>query len=882
MRLFNWLLGRSRGRKAGKRPRRCPTSWRLNVEALEARTLLDAAGFVQKAYVDLLGRSASADPGSATFIQVLNGGQADRNQVAIAIQTSPEYRARQVQELYNDFLNRAADPGGLNAFTNFLLGGGTVEQLSAVLTGSDEYFQTQGGGTNAGFLAALYQDALERPIDPGGQAVFSQALGQGASRVDVAGVIFTSPEYRQLLVQDFFQDFLGRPADPGGLATFVGALQNGARQEGVVAAILASEEYAPGSYANSNQALNTTEVDLLLRRAAAASASDDAIIVIVDRGGRILGVRVEDGVSPAIKNDPANLIFAIDGALAKARTGAFFGNNEAPLTSRTIQFISQSTFTQREIESNPNISDPNSPFRGPGFVAAVGVKSHFPPGVPFTPQVDLLYIEHTNRDNITHPGADHILGTADDIPLPNRFNVADANLPANIPVELRLTPPVSYGVASGLAPNAQGRGIATLPGGIPIYKVQNGVANQVGGIGVFFPGVTGLATEENSALNVNFDRNRRDRSTEAEFIAFAALGGAGTVGSLGGIAPLPEIILPTGRIDLVGITLDIFGPGGAEGVNNLLLFSQQLGVGQGNPNSGSAPNPLVRLLDFGPDMELGTADDFVDPDGLRDGLPVPDGWLVTPHDSADGTITAADVVRIVEQGVQQANRTRAAIRLPLGTRTKMVLAVADRDGEILGLFRMPDATIFSIDVAVAKSRNVAYYSDPTTLQPIDQIAGVPPGVAFTNRTFRYVAQPRFPEGIDGAPPGPFSVLNDGGANLLSGLSTGAPLPASAHQSVAGFDAFNPGTNFRDPNNIANQNGIVFFPGSSALYKGVPGAGFRGLVGGFGVSGDGVDQDDVVTISGQLGFQAPLDLRADRYFVNGIRLPYQKTLRNPEG
>ncbi|HBI46872.1 MAG TPA: hypothetical protein DDY78_29070, partial [Planctomycetales bacterium] len=71
-------------------------------------------------------------------------------------------------------------------------------------------------------------------------------------------------------------------------------------------------------------------------------------------------------------------------------------------------------------------------------------------------------------------------------------------------------------------------------------------------------------------------------------------------------------------------------------------------------------------------------------------------------------------------------------------------------GAILGLFRMPDATIFSIDVAVAKARNEAYYNDATQLQPIDQVPGVAPGVAFTNRTYRYLAEPRFPEGIDGA------------------------------------------------------------------------------------------------------------------------------------
>src|SRR5262249_8096261 len=151
---------------------------------------------------------------------------------------------------------------------------------------------------------------------------------------------------------------------------------------------------------------------------------------------------------------------------------------------------------------------------------------------------------------------------------------------------------------------------------------------------------------------------------------------------------------------------------------------------------------------------------------FKAGEPVPDGWLVTPH-AGDG-LTADDVTRIIRQGIDEANSVRAAIRLPLNSRTKMVFAVSDKEGNILGLFRMPDATVFSIDVAVAKARNVAYYANSDLLQPQDQTPGVPPGVAFTNRTFRYLAQPRFPEGIDGAPPGPFSVLNDGGSDPLSG------------------------------------------------------------------------------------------------------------------
>ncbi len=107
------------------------------------------------------------------------------------------------------------------------------------------------------------------------------------------------------------------------------------------------------------------------------------------------------------------------------------------------------------------------------------------------------------------------------------------------------------------------------------------------------------------------------------------------------------------------------------------------------------------------------------------------------------------------------------------------------------------------------------------------------------------------------------------------------MPASAFQSVYGHDAFNPGTNFHDKTNLANQNGIVFFPGSAPLYRTI--GNYTRLIGGFGVSGDGVDQDDVVTTMGQAGFEPNNGInRSDQVYFRGLRVPYQKYNRNPEG
>ena len=242
--------------------------------------------------------------------------------------------------------------------------------------------------------------------------------------------------------------------------------------------------------------------------------------------------------------------------------------------------------------------------------------------------------------------------------------------------------------------------------------------------------------------------------------------------------------------------------------------------------------------------------------GPIDGGVPPDGDLVDPIDSptADSPkLLAADVRTIIDQAIARSDVTRAAIRLPLGQRTKMAIAVTDLDGNVLGLHRMRDSTIFSIDVAVAKARNVTYFSG-TNVAAEDQIAGLPLGTAVTNRTIGFGAQPFFPSGIDGTDPGPYREIFD-------------------------FDTANPCTQGRQPAN-PNQNGIVFFPGSSPLYKD-DGAGNVVLVGGLGVSGDGVEQDDYVTAAGIVGYEPPEEIRADQFLIGEVRLPFFKFPRNPE-
>ena len=397
-----------------------------------------------------------------------------------------------------------------------------------------------------------------------------------------------------------------------------------------------------------------------------------------------------------------------------------------------------------------------------------------------------------------------------------------------------------------------------MPGGIPLYQY----GTLVGGIGVFFPGTTGYADAENSSLDTNFNPALPDLSTEAEFIAVAAAGGsqqAGVVvGALGGVPALAGFDIPFPRIDLGGITLDTIGPGGLQGPQNLIKYAQaHFNIGGGNAASGT--NVPVNSA-------LAT---------LLPGAQVPSGWLVMPQNSAvAGGLTAAQVTQIIDQGIATANATRAQIRTPDDNTTRMVFAVADSSGDILGLYRMPDATVFSIDVAVAKARNTAYYDDATQLQAVDQLPGVPAGTSFSSRTFRYLAAPRYPISVQNAPPGFFSSLNDPNISPTTALQTGAALPPSAYNSELLYASFHPNANFHDPVDPQFQNGVIWFPGSAGAYVN------NALAGGFGVSGDGVDQDDNVTSGGIVGFDAPSALKADNVIFQGVRLPFRKDPRNP--
>ena len=200
-------------------------------------------------------------------------------------------------------------------------------------------------------------------------------------------------------------------------------------------------------------------------------------------------------------------------------------------------------------------------------------------------------------------------------------------------------------------------------------------------------------------------------------------------------------------------------------------------------------------------------------------------------------LTAAEVTSIINFAADRVRITRAGIRLPIGIQMEAYITVVNFPNlpgtppTVLGAFRTGEATNFSWDVAVQKGRTAVGFSNNGNT------------MAISTRAVGFLAQSNFPPGIDTEGPGPYNGLQEL-------LSMGPPNP-----------------NF--------PNGITIFPGGFPLYRNGQ------LIGAIGISGDGVDQDDIVGASGTQSFLAPEAIRSDQFFFKGARLPYAKFPRDPD-
>jgi len=447
------------------------------------------------------------------------------------------------------------------------------------------------------------------------------------------------------------------------------------------------------------------------------------------------------------------------------------------------------------------------------------------------------------------------------------------------------------GAASLIGPKRSPLGLSADAGGFPLYK--NGVV--VGGIGIAGDGDYG------------FDANIVDVDIDDE----EAIALAGTQNFA------PPIEITADRIPVDGTSLRFTDMT----VNDLSPLQTSFGAVNG-PAGGLVPVPgynsgaIIAGSAYGTEasgIRRATAAEFSNPDayiltnGAGNGrFPIRAG---TDGGSVGQPLTSAETRAILEEAFAVLSRSRAQIRRPLDSRMQATISVVDTHGQILGIVRSPDGPIFGTDVSLQKARTAAFFSNSVAGQQLlgttvfPGVADVPAYVqrvrdflndqtaltgtfAFADRSGGNLSRPYFPDGQVGTPPGPLSVAQtDSFSPLAVGLQTDL-IAVNVVQHLGFVQGANPDTANEctfvpaGPNGQKRlANGIQIFPGSVPIYRG------NELVGGIGVSGDGIDQDDMVSFLGlhnagqRVGGigQAPAAIRADRIEVpvgsTTVRLRY---------
>lgn len=416
----------------------------------------------------------------------------------------------------------------------------------------------------------------------------------------------------------------------------------------------------------------------------------------------------------------------------------------------------------------------------------------------------------------------------------------------------------------GAGPRPLPLGLSADPGGVPLYKL----GDVIGGVGVEFDG------------SYTLDRNVFDRDANPEEeIALAA--------AFGFEAPLnrrADAIIVGGKalryVDAAEVHEDPLSSGGEQEVSPSGFVSVS-GFFPGGIRGGvvfEAPESGVMST-----VRIGIPAAILVQQGerSRSGSSLPGG----------AQLTAPEVDALLDSALLTAQRTRAAIRNPLDSPARVSIWVVDHLGVPLGFVRSQDAPVFGIDVALQKARTAAFFSSSDASSLLQRaglggyisatrsFVGRDPftGVAFSARGIGNLSRPFFIDGIDGNPNGPFSLPFPGRVNAAgrswSPFNTGLQLDVSLGAIVAPLSGTIPASCAATPVGPRLGNGVQIFPGGVPLYRnGV-------LIGGIGISGDGVDQDDLIAYYGAsregltfaghpgvgdsvLGFQAPQPIRSD--------------------
>ncbi len=180
------------------------------------------ARYIADAYQALLGRPADDAGLDYQLTRLAAGGDRSREAMAWSLAFSPEGSRLEVNRAYSDLLGRAPDDTGATYWTAHLQGHGVVD-LRVLLLSSDELRLRSGGGTDTGWIGALYTAVLGRGPDGPGQQYWLGRLQAGVPRALVAASIYQSDEALGRRVQALYTEILGRGAtgteQTGGVAT---------------------------------------------------------------------------------------------------------------------------------------------------------------------------------------------------------------------------------------------------------------------------------------------------------------------------------------------------------------------------------------------------------------------------------------------------------------------------------------------------------------------------------------------------------------------------------------------------------------------------------------------------------------------------------------